>query len=379
MSIPYSLSGTRVVLAITGSKLDEILANASPESSFDLSGIKDAAAVEVAVSVLQKLAESQKFAAFKLPGGTVSLDAVALLSASKQAAGQSVTITLEAVKGSKLTAEQVKAAGGNKVYDITMSSGGKNVTSFEGELTITLPYVLKKGEAENGVAIWYLDEAGRLASVPSQYDAETQTVRFSVNHLSYYVVGYDEAAAWSNPFLDVIKGQWYYDSISYVVRSGLFSGVKANEFNPKGHMTRAMLVTVLYRLAGEPAAGASRFTDVASGNWYSSAAAWADELGIVSGYSDELFGPQDAITREQMVTILYRYATLRGYAASEAGELSRFVDGAQVSAWAQEAMQWAVSEQLITGKAGSMLDPQGASTRAEVAALLQRFADKLVQ
>ncbi|CAM4461150.1 putative peptidase/beta-mannanase [Paenibacillus endophyticus] len=392
VSIPYSLIETRVVLTVTDSKLSLLLAKASAEASFDLSAVTGAASVEVAVSVLQKLAESKKGAAFKLPSGTVSLDFAALLGAAKQAAGQSVTITLEAVNTTKLTAEQLKAAGSNKIYDISMSSGGRKITSFEGQLTIALPYVLKKGESGDGVAIWYLDELGKLSSVPGLYDADSQTIRFSVDHLSYYVVGYDETAAWSNPFLDVKKGQWFYDSVSYVVQDGLFSGVNAKTFDPKGQMTRAMLVTVLYRLAGEPAAVANRFTDVASGSWYETAAAWADEQGIVTGYGNGRFGPQDAVTREQMVAILYRYATLRGYAVAniaehtavvgaepQTAEHSAFADLAQVSDWAQEAMRWAVEAQLITGKTGGLLDPQGKSTRAEVAALLHRFADRIVQ
>ncbi|MCR4963952.1 MAG: S-layer homology domain-containing protein [Firmicutes bacterium] len=178
-------------------------------------------------------------------------------------------------------------------------------------------------------------------------------------------------------FTDVDTNAWYHEYIDYVVEKGLMQGVTADRFAPNAATTRAMIVTMLYRLEGSPAAGSvNPFKDVANGSWYANAVIWANANGIVEGYGNGKFGPTDNITREQMAAILYRYARYKGYDVSKQANLSGYTDAAKVSSWALPAMQWANAENLITGRTATTLAPGGNATRAEVAAILQRFIER---
>ena len=143
-------------------------------------------------------------------------------------------------------------------------------------------------------------------------------------------------------------------------------------------MTRAMLVTVLWRYEGEPEAGKNTFSDVPNGQWYTNAVAWAAENGIVGGVGNNRFDPDGEITREQMATILFRYAEKKGIDTSKRGSLNIFSDEKQLSAYAKDAVQWAVAEQIINGSDGKLL-PQGSATRAQVATILMRFIENIVK
>ena len=175
-------------------------------------------------------------------------------------------------------------------------------------------------------------------------------------------------------FTDVSPEDWFADAVEFVVLRGLFQGVSETEFAPNMPMTRAMLVTVLHRLEGTPApAATSGFRDVVPDFWYTDAVAWARETGVVQGYSEEEFGPDDSITREQIAVIIYRYAKNKEDDVSTAADLSRYADFGSVSDWALEAMQWANAVGLITGRTETTLDPAATATRAEVATILMRF------
>ncbi|MCQ2456641.1 MAG: S-layer homology domain-containing protein, partial [Clostridia bacterium] len=180
-------------------------------------------------------------------------------------------------------------------------------------------------------------------------------------------------------FIDVKPTSWFKSAVDYVVGRGLMNGVTADRFDPNGSMTRSMLVTVLYRMAGEPEAGAKvPFTDLRQ-DWYKPAVAWAYENGIVNGTSADKFTPNGAVTREQLAAILYRYSEYMGYDVTSRASLSAFSDAAQVHSWAKTALSWAVGEGLIGGVAkngGSCLDPLGSATRAQVATILMRYCEK---
>ena len=178
------------------------------------------------------------------------------------------------------------------------------------------------------------------------------------------------------PFLDVPSHMWYYDAISYASQMGLMNGMKDGLFEPDGTTTRAQIVTILHRLEGEPLSTVpSAFSDAPASQWYIGAVDWASETGIVDGYGDGRFGPDDPITREQMALILYRYARWKGFDVSAIGDLRSFADLDSLSPWAVEAMEWANGSSLITGKAAGILDPQGQATRAEAATILMRFRE----
>lgn len=195
-----------------------------------------------------------------------------------------------------------------------------------------------------------------------------------------YLETEESYAAAMGRFVDLSSEQWYYDGVNAMVLRGLFNGVSTHHFRPDSSMTRAMLVTALWRYAGEPEAGKSTFTDVPDGLWYSKAVTWAAEQGVVSGIGQGKFDPDGNVTREQMATILYRYAKVCGFDTEYSGDaLDAFPDRDQVSGYALEPLQWAVFNGIITGtKAGSktLLDPRGFASRAQLAVILSRYIDK---
>ena len=177
-------------------------------------------------------------------------------------------------------------------------------------------------------------------------------------------------------FTDIGAGDWYHEAVDFAVENGLFGGMSATTFEPNTAMTRAMLVTVLWRYEGSPAEGTTSFTDVPDGQWYTDAVAWAAHNGIVGGVGNNRFDPNGNITREQMATILFRYSNSLGLDTSDREELDYFPDGDQVSAYALDALSWAVSTGLINGSEGKLL-PQGNATRAQVATILMRFIENV--
>ena len=179
-------------------------------------------------------------------------------------------------------------------------------------------------------------------------------------------------------FADVPENAWYVGAVEYAVRNGLMNGVGDDQFEPEESMTRAMLVTVLWRFEGEPEAGKNTFSDVPNGQWYTDAVAWAAANGVVNGVGNNLFDPEGKITREQMATILYRYAEKKGIDTGKRAELGAFPDAKQVSAYAKDPVQWAVAEKIINGSDGKLL-PQGDATRAQVATILMRFIENIVK
>lgn len=179
------------------------------------------------------------------------------------------------------------------------------------------------------------------------------------------------------PFDDVKPGDWFYNDVVYVYEKGIMDGVDNRVFSPNTTLNRAMFVTMLYRVAGEPTVSKTAdFSDVPGGTWFSDAVAWASSQGIVDGYDDDLFGPYNSLTREQLATILYRYAKWSGrstYAPTDA--LTGFADADKVSSYALDAMRWAVYTGLMQGSENG-LEPQSSASRAQVAAIIHRFLDK---
>ncbi len=180
---------------------------------------------------------------------------------------------------------------------------------------------------------------------------------------------------WTEPFSDVPADAWYAEAVDYAVANGLMNGVGQNRFEPNANMTRAMLVTVLWRYAGSVEEGTVDFTDVERYQWYGMAVAWAAHNGIVGGVGNNKFDPNGNITREQLAVILYRYADNNGFDTSATADLRDFPDGNRVSSYAIDAIRWAVAEGLLNGSDGKLM-PQGNATRAQVATILMRFIEK---
>lgn len=184
-----------------------------------------------------------------------------------------------------------------------------------------------------------------------------------------------DAACPLTAFSDLDAGAWYHDGIHYALQEGLMNGTGAGMFSPDTATSRAMLVTVLWRLEGSPAADAAlTFGDVQPDQWYTEAIRWAASEGIVTGYSPESFGPGDDVRREQLAAILWRFARYRGADTDAADPLGQYVDAEKISPWALEAMRWAVDTGLVRGVGADTLSPRSNATRAQTAAMLQRFA-----
>ena len=179
------------------------------------------------------------------------------------------------------------------------------------------------------------------------------------------------------PFTDVRESDWFYEDVAFAYENGLFAGTSDTTFSPNASMTRAMLVTVLYRLEGQPAVnGRSGFSDVQYNGYYEDAVTWAADNGIVNGTSTTTFSPNANVTREQMAAILYRYAQYKKYNTAASASLNGFTDHASVSGYAAASLEWAVAEKLINGSAGKLM-PTGNATRAQVAAILHRFVENV--
>ena len=240
-------------------------------------------------------------------------------------------------------------------------------TAAKAGTTVTLTPVPHRGYQVGTVAV--TDRFGEAVAVTEQADG---TYTFTMpNGQVTVTVTFAEAPL---PFPDVTEGDWFYDAVRYAYETGLMDGVEDNLFAPNSETTRAQLVTILYRLAGQPAvSGNLPFTDVESGTWYTDAVAWAAQNGIVNGVSDTEFAPGDDITREQLAVILYRYAAYQGYDVSQRADLSGFGDASSISDYAQEALSWAHAQGLVLGFEDGSLRPQGTASRAQIAAVLMRF------
>ena len=221
----------------------------------------------------------------------------------------------------------------------------------------------------------YDEDADQLTfETAAEIDADgSVTIPFS--HASQYAIVIDThshaTVDVSDLFIDIAPDAWYKDAIQYAYDNGLMTGVSDTEFAPEATTTRAMIVSILARLEGVESAQAAGFADVNDNDWYATAVNWAANVGVVNGYEDNTFQPNTAITREQLAAILMNYAAYKGEDVSTRASLATYTD--QPSTWAKEAMSWAVAEGLISGVTADTLQPQGAATRAQVAAILQRF------
>lgn len=256
-------------------------------------------------------------------------------------------------------------------YTLTFETNGgsaiSKVTKNKGTTIDLAQYApTKSGATFEG---WYADK-GLTQKITS--------VKLDANTTVY--AKWTETPVSSLPFGDVKSGDWFYNDVKYVYEKGMMAGTAADVFAPNATTTRAMIVTILYRLEGSPAVtGTSSFVDVPAGQWYTDAVNWAAANQIVKGTSATTFAPNDSITREQMAAILYRYAQYKGYDVTKKADLSGYSDNGQVSAYAKDALAWANAAKLINGVTNTTLAPQGNATRAQVSAILHRFCDGVVK
>ena len=280
------------------------------------------------------------------------------------------------------------------VRSITVA-GVKAKTSVNNEYTVTVPYgtnvtassfviITNHARATVGALthiknVWYFTVTAEDGVTTASYTVTVTTAALPTPIKP--AVDNTKPASDSKPklpFTDVSTSDWFYSDVMFVYENGLFSGTDSRSFSPNASMTRAMLVTVLYRLEGEPAGtGSSSFSDVCSGSYYEKAVAWAAANGIVTGTGSTSFSPDAKVTREQLAAILYRYAQYKKLDTDAGAKLDSFSDAGNVSGYASEALSWAVSEGLINGASGRLM-PKGDATRAQVAAILHRFVENVM-
>ncbi len=310
---------------------------------------------------------------YTFDGWKSSADNSVTQSGAKVAVSADTTFTAQWSKRSSGSHGGSGSSGGSAstTYTLTFETNGgsaiSKVTKNKGTTIDLAQYApTKSGATFEG---WYADK-GLTKKITS--------VKLDANTTVY--AKWTEAPVSGLPFKDVKTADWFYNDVKYVYEKGMMAGTAADVFAPNATTTRAMIVTILYRLEGSPAVtGTSAFVDVPAGQWYTDAVNWAAANQIVKGTSATTFAPNDSITREQMAAILYRYAQYKGYDVTKKADLSGYSDNGQVSAYAKDALAWANAAKLINGVTNTTLAPQGNATRAQVSAILHRFCDGVVK
>ena len=292
-------------------------------------------------------------------------------------------IILRVDKVDALRSTEAKAAIGTRpAYDLSLVylSGGKEtpITSLNGHtISVRLPYTPAKGEQTGNLYAVYVDDAGKVEWITrSSYDASLKAVVFETGHFSVYGVGYKNPA----PAFTDITGHWAADNILFAASRGLLSGTSDTTFSPGTGMTRGMFVTALGRLAGinPDSYQTGKFTDVKADAYYAPYVNWAAQTGIVTGVTATTFAPDTNINREQMAVIMANYAKKLGYDLPLTLKAVTFADNANISSWAKDAVRAMQQAGILAGKNGNKFDPKGTATRAEVATVLRRFVEIVI-
>lgn len=385
--------GTATIKDIKDADLAKVTGGESVE--IDLTGLKkDVDTAKIPTATVEKIGE-QSGMSVKLTTATVSFDKTATQEISDQAKGNTVELVVDDIKEVSLNAvqkEAVQKLDTALIIDAYLVSGGtklctENRGGFNGgKATVMLPYEIKNNRSASNYNVYYVDDAGKLEKLAAKYDTKLGAFVFDIEHFSNYVVAYDENACPQDEtcvyakFTDADTKAWYHDGVHFCVDNGYMQGVSADKFDPSGTLSRGMIVTMLWRMEGEPVVNyAMSFKDVKADQWYTEAIRWAQSNKIVDGYSADSFGPNDPITREQMAAILYNYAKFKGQGFT--GDwmfLLDFADRTDISSWADEAVHWCSMKGIANGKDGKVFDPQGNATRAEAATMMQRFCENIM-
>ena len=317
---------------------------------------------------------------------TIDTDSMAdfgfMLDTLKELNRQTTGDLILKMKKTAVTSQEAETAIGNRpVYDITLwevKNGKETAVNLSGKtVSIAIPYTPAKNEKPGNLYAVYVDENGNVQWISkSSYNMDQKAVIFAAEHFSIYGIGYKNQI----PAFTDVNNHWAKDNMLFVVSRGLLSGTSATTFSPDTGMTRGMFVTALGRLAGVDPTDyqASRFTDVKEDAYYAPYVNWAAKTGVVSGTTDTAFAPDTNINREQMAVIMKNYATKLGYTIPKTLEVVNFADSAGISSWAKEAVKSMQQAGILAGKTNNCFDPAGTATRAEVATVLRRFVEIVI-
>jgi hypothetical protein len=382
---------TTVINTNTGSVTENQLKNAAGAAKTgDTVTIQSNRTNEVTfpASGLGSLAEKDNTLTVVTENGTLTFDSRAVSAIGTQASATDIQVLVKDVEKSSLTEDQQANVGNKKVYDLTVLSGDKLISSFEGgKVSVNIPYELKSGETADKITVWYMGDDGSLTEITCTYDETTRSVTFVVDHFSKYLIGYDVLAGWMNPFLDVINDAWCYQAVAYANARDLMKGQTNTTFGPQIAMTRGMLITILGRMEGVDTtvyAAGSTFSDVDNNQYYAPYIAWASEKDIVNGMGEDRFAPNAAVTREQMAVMMTNYLTFKEQGPTGTWAiLLTYGDLDKVSSWANEGVMFMTMKGLMKGmgddKMGNPLfAPNATSTRAQTAQVMMNL-DELLQ
>ncbi|BAK99799.1 putative surface layer protein [Oscillibacter valericigenes Sjm18-20] len=357
VKVNASVSGGTATIAATDAQLKEIKSGTQTGTvKIDVSGTKaDTVIIPAKIASSADNASGSEGLEVALSSGTVILDKSALASVADKG---DMKLSVETVDNSKLTERQKATLGAQAetafVIDVNVYAGGNRTSTFgDGKITVSVPYTLKSGENADSITVWFINDDGNIEPKTASYT--DGKVTFTTEHLSKYLIA-------DFPFTDVAESAWYYGSVAYAFDNGLFAGTSATTFSPNAAMTRRMIWMALARIDGNSPANMD------------AARTWAMDNAISDGSN-----PANPITRAQMAAILYRYAQYKGYDTTQGGmSIREFADCDRISGYALPALSWAVNAGLVQGS-GNKLTPSGSATRAQAAAVLQRFCQNVAE
>lgn len=345
------------------------------EIKLDTTASTKSVALTIPSAALSNVANNTD-AAVKIDAGiaAVTLNADAVQAISNAAGDKDISISVTAVDKTSLSSSAQQLVGSRPVYDFTITAGSNAISSFGGgSAEVSIPYAPQAGEDVNAIVVYYIDNTGALQSVRGAYNSSTKSVDFVTSHFSQYAVGYNKVG-----FADVSTGDWYYTPVTFCAARGITTGTTATTFSPAATVTRGQFIVMLMRAYGiEPDNNpASNFAD-AGNTYYTNYLAKAKEMGISAGIGNNLFAPDQQITRQEMFTLLYRALNVLDELpnATNGKTLSSFSDAASVSDYAKDAMTALVQGGVVAGSDGK-LNPQGQSSRAQMVQALYNLLSK---
>ena len=410
IEVQATLSGkTARIQSVSDADIERIIRSdvATGIVEFDLTELNRVTNVYIPTKVIEKISDATKSGEYdaagfriKLSGAEIEFNAEATQKIAEQAKGSSIRFVIESIKESSLNSVQKKAVESFDkaiVLNLSIYSNGKEICTEElngfdgGKATVILPYELKNYKTPAYYKLYYVDKQGKLELLEAEYDKYLGSFIFETDHFSNYVLAYDEEAVTgcekndacpASVFEDVNLKSWYHDGVHFCVVNEIMNGVGENRFAPTGTISRAELVTMLWRLEGRPFVDYLMFfEDIDEEAFYAEAVRWAAAENIIGGYTTEQFGPTDPITREQIATILERYAEYKGEdIAAETEEINTlsYDDIFEVSEWAQDGMHYCIATGIIEGN-DEKVRPHDNCSRAEAATMLYRFCNRNIE
>ena len=384
LNVPVTTSnGTAVMGVVPQAELDSLTAYSGVTGvAIDLTASGLVSSARVPAAALQALANAVnnssnniETAELRFSDAVLNLDGNVLSALLTQAVGSEVSMDAKPITADDLSQAQLSALGERTIFNgirLSFASGGNEINSLQGgRLAVEIPF----SSIGNGTdfSVFYVSDERAARHATSFKDNK---VGFRIAHFSDFIIASDSPVNYS----DVITSDWYADVVSYVTRSKIMVGDGYGGFAPSAKVTRAMLAQILYNMENTPdGALGSQFVDVADSDWYADAIAWAAEAKVISGVGNNRFDPLAEITREQAAQMLFNYAAYKNYSMSNSKPLTSFADAGTVSEWAEEALQWAVGEKLISGRGNKTLAPQDTASRAEIAKILAYFCESYEQ